>query len=186
MKGTESPVLQTPGRIPGAGKWPVKSAQTGLSAGLPHSLGTMLGDLPCPWLVSSLLSPTYHLACVVSPHGQITIEMAAMRDAKTRWLWSSKGVQESLSSLPSGQRWAQTTFFGFVKSLWHCCTLGLARCTKARLGHISTYCCAYTGTSVWCVSMSLNWFAWGSALATHWFGLKAFLVHFVQIPPGKS
>lgn len=131
MKGTESPVLQTPGRIPGAGKWTVKSAQTGLSAGLPHSLGTMLGDPPCPWLVSSLLSPTYHLACAVSPHGQITIEM---HDAKTRWLWSSKGVQESLSSLPSGQRWARTTFFGFVKSLWHCCTLGLARCTKARLG----------------------------------------------------
>lgn len=39
-----------------------------------------------PWLVPLLLSPTYYLLCAISPHCQITAELATMHEAKRRWL----------------------------------------------------------------------------------------------------
>lgn len=134
MTGTESPqVLQSPGRIPGAGKWPVKSAQTGLSAGLPHSLGMVL------WRPLLGLSPCFS-------HLPTTFFVQSHLIAKFLQNWwpcmrpredgceALRDVQKSLSSLSLGERWAQASFFGFVKSPWHCCTPGLAHCTKVRLG----------------------------------------------------
>lgn len=68
MTGTESPqVPQSPGRFPRAGKWPLKSAKTGLSAGHPRSLGMTLWrailSLACllfwlPYLLPCLCSLT--------------------------------------------------------------------------------------------------------------------------------
>ena len=74
MTGTEPPqVLQSPGRIPGAEKWPVKSVQTVLSAGLHHFLGTtfwrstlyltcLLSSLTylLPWFYNLTLLPDNH------------------------------------------------------------------------------------------------------------------------------